>query len=105
MVEFVEVDRAFPQAGVERVGRAEQRGAGMHLHHPDTAIGVAHLRPEAGKKAREDFLSSETLSLIEAAATRSEDLSWAAEGQKRLKNQRSSHGYRLKNEAAEHLGS
>ena len=60
----------------------------------EEAIGVAHLRPEAGKKAREDFLSSETLSLIEAAATRSEDLSWAAEGQKRLKNQRSSHGYR-----------
>jgi hypothetical protein len=60
----------------------------------EEAIGVAHLRPEAGKKAREDFLSSKTLSLIEAATTRSEDLSWAAEGQKRLKNQRSSHGYR-----------
>jgi hypothetical protein len=60
----------------------------------EEAIGVAHLRPETGKKAREDFLSAETLSLIEAAATRSEDLSWAAEGQKRLKNQRSSHGYR-----------
>ncbi len=60
----------------------------------EEAIGVAHLRPETGKKAREDFLSSETLSLIEAAATRSEDLSWAVEDQKRLKNQRSSHGYR-----------
>jgi hypothetical protein len=60
----------------------------------EEAIGVAHLRPETGKKAREDFLSAETLSLIEAAATRSEDLSWAAEGQKRLKNQRSSHGHR-----------
>jgi hypothetical protein len=59
----------------------------------EEAIGVAHLRPETGKKAREDFLSAETLSLIEAAATRSEDLSWAAEGQKRLKIQRSSHGY------------
>jgi hypothetical protein len=60
----------------------------------EEAIGVAHLRPEAGKKAREDFLRTETLALIEAAATRSEDLSWAAEGQKRLKNQRYSHGYR-----------
>ncbi len=60
----------------------------------EEAIGVSHLRPEVGKKAREDFLSSETLSLIEAAATRSEDLSWAAEGRKRLNNQRSSHGYR-----------
>jgi hypothetical protein len=60
----------------------------------EEAIGVAHLRPETGKKAREDFLSAETHSLVEAATTRSEDLSWAAEGQKRLKNQRSSHGYR-----------
>ena len=60
----------------------------------EEAIGVAHLRPETGRKAREDFLSAETLSLIEAAATRSEDLSWATEGQKRLKNQRSSHGNR-----------
>jgi hypothetical protein len=67
------------------------------------------LRPETGKKAREDFLSAETLSLIEAAATRSEDLSWAAEGQKRLKNQRSSHDYRshkspkrLKNQRSSH---
>ncbi len=42
----------------------------------EEAIGVAHLRPETDRKAREDFLSSETLSLIKAAATRSEDLSW-----------------------------
>ena len=60
----------------------------------EEAIGVAHLRPETGKKAREDFLSTETLALIEAAATRSEDLSWAAEGRKRLKDQRSSHAHR-----------
>ena len=60
----------------------------------EEAIGVAHLRPETGRKAREDFLSAETLALIESAATRSEDLSWATEGQKRLKNQRSSHGNR-----------
>ncbi len=60
----------------------------------EEAIGVAHLRPETGRKAREDFLSTETLALIEAAAARSEDLSWATEGQKRLKNQRSSHGNR-----------
>jgi hypothetical protein len=59
----------------------------------EEAIGVAHLRPETGRKAREDFLSAE-LALIESAATRSEDLSWATEGQKRLKNQRSSHGNR-----------
>jgi hypothetical protein len=58
---------------------------------------VAHLRPETGKKAREDFLSAETLSLIEAAAIRNEDLSWATEGQKRLRGQRSSHGYRSQN--------
>jgi hypothetical protein len=60
----------------------------------EEAIGVAHLRPETGKKAREDFQSTETLSLIEAAATHSEDLSWAAEGRKRLKDQRSSHAHR-----------
>ncbi len=36
----------------------------------EEAIGVAHLRPETGKTAREDFLSSEIPSLIEAAATR-----------------------------------
>ena len=60
----------------------------------EEAIGVSHLRPEVGKKSREDFLSADTLSLIEAAATRSEDLSWAAEGRKRLNGQRSLHGYR-----------
>ena len=63
----------------------------------EEAIGIAHLRPEVGKKSREDFLSADTLSLIEAAATRSEDLSWAAEGRKRLNGQRSSHGYRSQN--------
>jgi hypothetical protein len=51
-------------------------------------------RSVSGRKAREDFLSAETLALIEAAATRSEDLNWATEGQKRLKNQRSSYGNR-----------
>jgi hypothetical protein len=44
----------------------------------EEAIGVAHLRPEMSKKAREDFLS----------ATRSEDLTWVGEDQKRVKNQR-----------------
>jgi hypothetical protein len=46
----------------------------------EKAIGAPTVRQkQVGKKAKEDFLSSETLHLIEAAATLSEGLSWVAE--------------------------
>jgi hypothetical protein len=46
----------------------------------DVAMGIDHLRVDTRKRETDDFISSDTYKLVEAAAKHKQDLTWAKRG-------------------------